>query len=375
MDRTFRAVAETVADAVVSADSRSHITYVNKGGELMFGWAASELVGQPLTVLMPERFRDSNRRSLLRSATTENARAGTRTVELIGLRKDGREFPLELSLARWDDPDGIFFTAIIRDISGRKLRDEQLQTVNAQLEAANKELESFSYSVSHDLRAPIRSIDGFSAILQQDYADLLDERGRDCLNRVRAAAQRMFGLLDAMLTLSRVTREEMRREVVDLSALARSVASDLHRTQAERTVEFSVAPGLVAIGDASLIRVVLENLLGNAWKFTSRQPHARIEFGVSDAPGSQGYFVRDNGAGFDMAYINRLFGAFQRLHTVDDFPGTGIGLPTVQRIVHRHGGRVWAEGRVGGGATFYFTLSPDAQTGAGTAQFTARESR
>ena len=375
MDRTFRAVAETVADAVVSADRRSHITYVNKGGELMFGWAASELVGQPLTVLMPERFRDSNRRGLLRSATTENARAGTRTVELVGLRKDGREFPLELSLARWDDPDGIFFTAIIRDISGRKLRDEQLQTVNAQLEAANKELESFSYSVSHDLRAPIRSIDGFSAILQQDYADLLDERGRDCLNRVRAAAQRMFGLLDAMLTLSRVTREEMRREVVDLSALARSVASDLHRTQAERTVEFSVAPGLVAIGDASLIRVVLENLLGNAWKFTSRQPHARIEFGVSDEPGSQGYFVRDNGAGFDMTYVNRLFGAFQRLHTVDDFPGTGIGLPTVQRIVHRHGGRVWAEGRVGGGATFYFTLSSDAQAGAGTAQFTARESR
>jgi light-regulated signal transduction histidine kinase (bacteriophytochrome) len=230
--------------------------------------------------------------------------------------------------------------------------------MNAQLEVTNQELETFSYSVSHDLRAPVRAIDGFSAILEQDYADQLDGRGRDCLHRVRAAAQRMYTLIDALLMLSRVTREQMRRDVIDLSALARSVATELQRIHPERHVEFNIAAGIIGVGDGSLVRVALENLIGNAWKFTSRRPKAVIEFGAVDQQGSTVYFVRDNGAGFDMAYADKLFGAFQRLHTTDEFPGTGIGLPTVQRIVRRHGGAVWAEAEVDGGATFWFTLAP-----------------
>jgi PAS domain S-box-containing protein len=363
MDTTFRAVAETVTDAVISADIHGRITYVNKGGERLFGWTTSELSGRPLTLLIPQRLRGTHWRGLLRYATAEGGRPSG-TVELVGLRKDGGEFPVEISLARSGETSGVSFTAIIRDITERRRRDEELRAINTQLEAANRELEAFSYSVSHDLRAPVRSIHGFTEILQQDYADRLDDRGRDCLHRVHAAAERMFTLIDAMLILSRVTREEMRQEVVDLSALARSVATDLHRADPDRNVDLAIASGLVAIGDASLVRVVLENLLGNAWKFTSRAHAPRVEFGVTSETGTEAYFVRDNGAGFDMTHVDRLFTTFQRLHTTDEFPGTGIGLPTVQRIVHRHGGRVWAEGRPGSGATFYFTLAPDARTGA-----------
>jgi PAS domain S-box-containing protein len=358
IDRTFQAVAEIVTDAVVSADSRGSIIYVNKGGERLFGWDAQQLAGRPVTVLLPARFHDSARRGLLRYITIEPAEAFGNVLELIALHKDGHEFPIELSLARWDDGPGRYFTAIVRDVTERKRRDEELRAINAQLEVTNQELETFSYSVSHDLRAPIRAIDGFSAILEQDYAEKLDSRGRDCLNRVRAAAQRMYTLIDALLTLSRVTREEMRRDVIDLSALARSVATELQRTHPDRKVDFVIAPGIIGVGDGSLVRVALENLIGNSWKFTGRLANARIEFGAVDSNGSTVYYVRDNGAGFDMAYVDKLFGAFQRLHTAEEFPGTGIGLPTVQRIVRRHGGTVWAEAGINEGATFWFTLAP-----------------
>jgi PAS domain S-box-containing protein len=375
LDRTFQAVAGAVTDAVVSADSRGLITYVNKGGERLFGWDASQLTGRPLTVLTPERLHESTRRGLLRYSTIEPADAFGNVVELIALHKDGHEFPVELSVARWDDPSGRFFTLIVRDITERKRRDEELRAINAQLEMTNQELETFSYSVSHDLRAPIRSIDGFSAILEQDYGDKLDERGRDCLHRVRAAAQRMYTLIDALLTLSRVTQEEMRRDVIDLSALARSVATELQRTHPDRQVEFVIPPGIIGIGDASLVRVALENLIWNAWKFTSRQPAPRIEFGAVDKSGATVYFVRDNGAGFDMAYADKLFGAFQRLHTAEEFPGTGIGLPTVQRVVRRHGGKVWAEGEVDHGAVFYFTLAPPVAIDPAPLQYAVRGAR
>jgi PAS domain S-box-containing protein len=375
LDRTFQAVAGAVTDAVVSADSRGLITYVNKGGERLFGWDASQLTGRPLTVLTPERLHESTRRGLLRYSTIEPADAFGSVVELIALHKDGHEFPVELSVARWDDPSGRFFTLIVRDITERKRRDEELRAINAQLEMTNQELETFSYSVSHDLRAPIRSIDGFSAILEQDYGDKLDERGRDCLHRVRAAAQRMYTLIDALLTLSRVTQEEMRRDVIDLSALARSVATELQRTHPDRQVEFVIPPGIIGIGDASLVRVALENLIWNAWKFTSRQPAPRIEFGAVDKSGATVYFVRDNGAGFDMAYADKLFGAFQRLHTAEEFPGTGIGLPTVQRVVRRHGGKVWAEGEVDHGAVFYFTLAPPVAIDPAPLQYAVRGAR
>ncbi len=241
----------------------------------------------------------------------------------------------------------------------RRLNEELEQRVierTAQLEAANKELEAFSYSVSHDLRAPLRSIDGFSQALLEDYADRLDEQGRDYLSRVRAASQRMAQLIDDMLKLSRVTRAALRREEVDLSALAQEIAAELRRAQPGREVEFTVASGLRTHGDPKLLRIALENLLGNAWKFTGKRSGARIEFGMTHRDSGAAYFVRDNGVGFDMAYAGKLFGAFQRLHDSREFPGTGIGLATVQRVIHRHGGKVWAEGKVEKGATFYFSL-------------------
>ena len=239
--------------------------------------------------------------------------------------------------------------------------EERVAERTAELAAVNKELEAFAYSVSHDLRAPLRSIGGFSQALLEDYESDLDAIGQDYLRRVVAASQHMGQLIDDLLQLSRLTRREMRREQVDLSALARSVAARLREAEPHRHVEFVIAERVFARGDERLLTVVLENLLGNAWKFTSRRPEARIEFGVTRHDGQTAYYVRDDGAGFDMTYAGRLFRPFQRLHSEGDFEGTGIGLTTVQRVVHRHGGRVWASGKPDQGATFYFTLAPSGE--------------
>jgi signal transduction histidine kinase len=237
---------------------------------------------------------------------------------------------------------------------------KDLEDANRELEGTNRELEAFSYSVSHDLRAPLRTIDGFSQILQEDYERVLDAEGLDYLGRVRAASRHMATLIDDLLNLSRVGRRPLRREPVDLARLATGIIEELRSSQPGREVEFVTEQNIMAWGDVSLLKVALENLLGNAWKFTAREREARIEFDADRDPGpgflAPVYYVRDNGAGFDQTYADKLFGAFQRLHGQDEFEGTGIGLATVARIVHRHGGRVWAEGRVGGGATFYFTL-------------------
>lgn len=245
---------------------------------------------------------------------------------------------------------------------------EDLEDANRELEGTNSELEAFSYSVSHDLRAPLRTIDGFSQILLEDYGDRLDAEGEDYLNRVRVASQHMGVLIDDLLDLSRVTRSPLRRGRVDLSEMAKNIAEELRREQPDRAIDFIIEEGLIVQGDANLLSVALRNLLGNAWKFTSRKPGATIEFGADRKPGlsflAPIYFVRDDGAGFEMAYAQRLFGAFQRLHHSDEFEGTGIGLATVQRIIHRHGGRVWAEGEPGRGATFYFTLGTGARQSA-----------
>jgi signal transduction histidine kinase len=235
-------------------------------------------------------------------------------------------------------------------------RNESLRRNTAELLAANTELDAFSYSVSHDLRAPLRSIDGFSQVLLEDYATQLDQAGRDSLQRVRAASQRMGTLIDDLLKLARVTRSDMRTEVVDLSRIAGDIAAELHRSTPERQVEFTIAQGLEARGDTRLLRVAVENLLRNSWKYTAKQPQPRIEFGSVEGNGERVFLVRDNGAGFDMQYADKLFGVFQRLHSATEFEGTGIGLATVRRIITRHGGRIWAEGAVDQGATFYFTL-------------------
>jgi two-component system, sensor histidine kinase and response regulator len=224
------------------------------------------------------------------------------------------------------------------------------------LEHKNRELQSFSYAVSHDLRAPLRRIDSFSRAVLESQGERLDEQGRHYLERVREASQHMSQLIDDVLYLSRVTRADLRDQEVDLSALTTLILSRLQESEPARKVEIKVRPGVGVTGDGQLLRIALENLLENAWKFTGKQPEARIEFGVTQASGEPTYFVRDNGAGFDMAYADRLFGPFQRLHPQGEFSGSGIGLATVQRIIHRHGGQVWAEGLVGQGATFQFTL-------------------
>lgn len=258
----------------------------------------------------------------------------------------------------------------ICDITSRREAELVIQRMNGELErrvaertieleVSNKELESFSYSVSHDLRAPLRSIDGFSKILLEDYFDNLDERGQNYLKRVRAATQRMGQLIDDLLTLSRVTRCTINCVDINISNLATSLIQKYQMANPARTLQFRNSPGIMVHADANLVRVLIDNLLNNAWKFSSRRDDAIIELGIIHENNDNGeiiYFIRDNGVGFDMAYVHKLFGAFQRLHPVSEFEGTGIGLATVQRIVRRHGGRVWAEGAVGQGATFYFTL-------------------
>ncbi len=234
--------------------------------------------------------------------------------------------------------------------------EQHVRERTAELEAANRELEAFAYSVSHDLRAPLRSIDGYSKLLLEDYCPVLDEQGQQYLHNVRLSAQRMSQLIDDLLKLSRVTRTEMNRTRVNLSELAEEALDELHARQPERAVSTLIQPELVVAGDLNLLRIMLENILGNAWKFTLKTPEARIEMGMLQRDGQAVYFVRDNGAGFDMKYADKLFGAFQRLHSIDEYEGTGIGLATVQRIINRHGGRVWAEGEPEQGATFYFTL-------------------
>jgi light-regulated signal transduction histidine kinase (bacteriophytochrome) len=262
----------------------------------------------------------------------------------------------------------------VRDITERKqaedaLRKSEAEVRNlnidlehrvaertAQLEAINKELEAFSYSVSHDLRAPLRAIDGFSRIVLEDHAPQLNSDVQNLLERISVESQHMAQIIDALLNLSRMSRAEMRKETVDLSSIAHQVLDSLRQSQSQRQVECVIARDITVQGDARLLNIVLENLLGNAWKFTSRLAQARIEVGVIPSDNGPVYFVRDNGAGFDPAYAEKLFGVFQRLHRSDEFEGTGVGLATVQRIISRHGGRVWAEAEVDKGATFYFTL-------------------
>lgn len=281
-----------------------------------------------------------------------------RTYSLAGGRRTLRvsKFTLE------DGEKGRVICGVSVDVTDRKREETELRQAKEAAEAANLELEAFSYSVSHDLRAPLRGMDGFSHALLEDYGERLDGTGRDYLRRVRGAAQRMGALIDDLLNLSRVSRAELVREPVDLSRLARAIADDLGTTDRERRIDWRIREGVTARADPRLLRVVLENLMENAFKYTARRPLARIEFGTTEEDGKRVYFVRDDGVGFDMQFAGKLFVPFQRLHSLREFAGTGIGLATVKRVVHRHGGEVRAEGKPDAGATFLFTLGTEDRT-------------
>ncbi len=336
---------------------------VNEAFESSYGWSRAQAVGRTSADLA--LWQDPRQRERWVSGLKSGGAVRDFEVALRTQSGERRSVLLSGEIVELGDERCVLSLAF--DITERKRAEEEIRRLNTELEsrvrertadlvAANKELESFAYSVSHDLRAPLRGIDGFSQILLDDYGDKLDEQGRDYLGRVRRAAQRLGALIDDLLELSRVARHEMTRNTVDLGAITREVLDELQKSEPERRVDVRIHPTCPAIGDPQLLRVVLENLLGNAWKYTRKMDDARIEFGCQDKNGDCVFYVRDNGAGFDMTFANRLFSPFQRLHTSDEFEGSGIGLASVARVVRRHSGLVWAESAVGEGATFSFTL-------------------
>ncbi len=343
------ALLESAPDAMVIVDAGGKIVLVNALTESAFGYGREELLGEPVELLVPARFRAVPPAPQKHYFGDPKIRAVASGSELLGLRKDGSEFPIEISSSALTTDTGVLVSSAIRDITERKRTELSLR-------AANRELEAFSYSVAHDLRAPLRGMNGFAQILFDDYRAQFDSNGLDCINQIRQNAVRMGELIDALLSLARVTRYDLRPEQTDLSDIVRAVAAQFAAADSERRVEVDVVDGLWAHIEPTLGRTLVENLLGNAWKFTSKASSARIEFGVLEKDGGLVFFVRDNGAGFNMAHADKLFVPFQRLHAAREFPGTGIGLATAHRIVERHGGRIWAEGSVNHGATFFFTL-------------------
>src|SRR5450759_2144649 len=371
--------AETLQSAIfnsanfscIATDARGVIQIFNVGAQCMLGYAAADVINKitPADISDPQELIVRARLLSLEfhtsiapgfEALVFKASRGIEDIyELTKIRKDGSRFPAVVSVTALHDTKDVIIGYLLIGTDNTARREAEFARVehsNQELAALNEELKAFSYSVSHDLRGPLRSMDGFSLALLEDYGDKLDEEGKDALNRIRAASQHMGNLIDDLLRLSQVTRAELNVTRVDLSAIAREIADALDREPSGRSVKWAIESGLSVWADPALIRIALQNLLQNAWKFTGRTDKPVIRVGALERDAKTVYFVADNGVGFDMAYADSLFGAFQRLHHADDFPGTGIGLAIVQRIVRRHDGEIWAEAKEGEGATFFFSV-------------------
>jgi PAS domain S-box-containing protein len=360
----------SIGDGVITTDAAQRVTLLNPVAEALTGWKHEEALGRPLGEIMKlvtERGHEPVESPVGRALRQKNIT--TLQDDALLVDKNGAAVPIDDSAAPIMSDRGEVLGGVIvfRDVKERRRKDDEIRRLNTelehrvvertqQLEAANQELEAFSYSVAHDLRAPLRSIDGFSQALIEDHAASLGPDGLDQLGRVRGATQRMAQLIDDLLRLSRVAKSEFHRQPVDLSRLSQLVTSELQLAHPDRDVAVAIQDDLIVEGDEKLLRIVFENLIGNAWKFTSKVARAAIEVGAFEKDAQRVYFVRDNGAGFSMKYAHKLFGAFQRLHTASEFEGTGVGLAIVQRIINRHEGRIWAQSTIGQGTTFYFVL-------------------
>ena len=370
-DRFLATILEHAHDAIISLDLTRRVLTWNRGAGVLFGYDPAQ--AQRLRV--EDLVADADREALL--VAFDEARRGDSAHELeLRLRRaSGTVFTGEATLAPVREEKGeiVAVSLTIRDISERKRNEERLRQLHSELEervvertaalrAVNRELESFTYSASHDLRAPLRGIDGFSQALLEDYGELLDDRARDYVRRVRSGAKKMGQIIDALLMLSRISRTDMEPEPVDLREIAQATLEEFRTQDPDRQVEFRCDENMVVQADHQLMQIALYNLLHNAWKFTRDREEAVIEFRRLEDAAAHTFFVRDNGAGFDMAFADKLFVPFQRLHDVREFEGSGIGLGTVHRIINRHGGRLWAQGKEGEGATFYFELPPDVRS-------------
>jgi PAS domain S-box-containing protein len=353
-DDAYRPVLEAAPDGIVVVDGEGVILLANPEVARMSGWSTDDLIGQKIEVLVPPEARPRHVAHRDGFAGAAHSRPMGSNLQLSMTRKDGALVPVEIMLAPVTLGERRATIAFVRDATERRRRQVALEEANAAMNAANKELEAFSYSVAHDLRAPLRSIDGFAQALLEDNGPQLDESGKQYLDRVRVNAQRMGVLIDDLLALARLSRSEVHRERVDLGRLAREAAERLRVLHPGRAVELEVDRDLWVNADARMLGIAIDNLLGNAWKFTRIRDIAHVHVGRDPERGA--FVVRDDGVGFDMAHAQQLFSPFKRLHSAREFEGTGIGLATVARVVQRHGGRIWAEAAPDAGAAFYFTL-------------------
>ncbi len=354
-EAAYHALVQAAPDGVLVVGPDGTIVLANAELGRLTGWATADLIGTPVEQLVPAAARARHVGHRTGFAQDPHSRPMGVNLNLVAVRKDGTELPVEIMLAPVDVGGVRSTIAFVRDATERRRREAALEEAMAAANAAIRELEAFSYSVAHDLRAPLRSIDGFSQALLEDNAAQLDDDGKDHLARVRAAAQRMGHLIDDLLALSRLSRAELRRERVDLALLVRDAEARLRQANPERRVEVTVDAPMIARADPRMISLVLDNLFGNAWKFTRPRSIAHVHVGKRGGA----FYVKDDGVGFDMQFAPSLFTPFKRLHATHEFEGTGIGLATVARVVLRHGGRIWAEAAPDAGATFYFTLGSE----------------